>query len=75
MKRYKDYEIEELVKNLCKIEKEPEWLEFKCNNKDPKLIGGIAKYEPSHPQRLPNSNLHAPGRISFLHKKNNIRRV
>ena len=39
MKRYKDSEIEELVRNLCKIEKEPEWLEFKCNNKDPKLIG------------------------------------
>lgn len=44
MKRYKDHEIGELVRNLCKIEKEPEWLEFKCNNKDPKLIrsaGGI----------------------------------
>ena len=39
MKRYKDHEIEELVRNLCKIEKEPEWLEFKCNNKAPKLIG------------------------------------
>lgn len=39
MKRYKDSEIRDLVINLCKIEKEPEWLEFKCNNKDPRLIG------------------------------------
>lgn len=40
MRKYSNSEIAELVKNLCSIEKEPEWLEFKCNNKDPKLIGG-----------------------------------
>ena len=39
MRKYSNSEIAELVKNLCSIEKEPEWLEFKCNNKDPKLIG------------------------------------
>lgn len=39
MKQYKDIEVIELIENLRKIEKEPEWLEFKCNNKDPRLIG------------------------------------
>ena len=39
MRNYKDKEIIELIENLLKYKKEPEWLEFKCNNKGFDMIG------------------------------------
>jgi len=39
MEKYKDAEIIDLINNLRSYEKEPEWVEFKLNNKGDDLIG------------------------------------
>lgn len=32
--------LRSLVRELAKLPDETEWVEFKCNNKQPKMIGG-----------------------------------
>lgn len=39
MNKYSDKEVADLIINLAKNKKEPEWLEFKCNNGKPETIG------------------------------------
>ena len=36
--------LQSLVRELVKLPTETEWVEFKCNNKEPQLIGDISQH-------------------------------
>lgn len=37
--------LQSLVRELAKLPDETEWVEFKCNNKQPQMIGEYIVYE------------------------------